>query len=219
MDSPAISPSERAQFQQRQISLWYAMLLTGVVGASYIPLAYWGVDGLILCVWLVLVGLSLLHEQLLIAGILIACGIIGSLGADLPLSTMQRQAATEESNVATDAGDLVILLALVLGSLIFLTAVAVWACHSMHRDIAWACRLFGLDGTAATLERGQFSISNLLGMITLLCVALLPLFYGGVANGLAFAPIVLAAGVLIRYRNFHVTLLIMLAVAALSLIV
>ena len=58
MDSPAISPSDRAQLQQRQMSLWYAMLLTGVVGASYIPLAYWGIDGLLLCVWLVLVGLA-----------------------------------------------------------------------------------------------------------------------------------------------------------------
>ena len=75
-----------------------------------------------------------------------------------------------------------------------------------------------MDGTAAKLERDQFTISNLFGIITLACLALLPLFYGGVANGLVFAPIILAAGVLILFRNFQVALLIVLAAAAFSLI-
>lgn len=197
--------SDEIRRRNNQISLWYTMLLTGVICGAYMPLAYWGFDGVFLSVWIGAIGLALMHEFLLPAGVLIVVGIVSSIGADLPLSSIQEQSVAAP-NQDFQPGDLVIPIAATFGTGIFLMAAIAWVATTMPQDVRrFLHAVFGSDEFTG-LQPGQFTLFHLLGLMTVVSLAAAPVFYGGLAAGFSTSPLILLGGMLMVYRKFGLAL-------------
>lgn len=121
-----LNPPTEIQRREGQLSLFYVMLLMGVVCGSFMPLAYWGGHGSLLCLWMIVVGLALIHEQLIVASMFILLGIVFSMGVELPMTEAQEQMA-----LVTDhgplVGDIIFRVALFVACGVFLSVAIVWA--------------------------------------------------------------------------------------------
>lgn len=196
------SATDENQSRNRQVSLWYTALLTGVTSAAYMPLAYWGFNGILLSLWVAAIGLALLHEFLLPAGVLISLGILISTRFELPLSSVQR--ATLESPHASEfaPSDLVIPIASTFGIGIVLAAGVAWLLTTMPQDVQRLLRSIAGADEFTGLQAGQFSLFHLLGLLTVACLAVAPIFYGGLAAGFSKSPLILLGGMLAVYRRY-----------------
>ena len=166
------------------------------------PLAYWGYNGIILSVWIAAIGLALLHEFLLPAGVLISIGIIIATRFELPLSTVQRATIEGQDPTASTPGDFVIPIAITFGLGIFLTAVIAWAMTTMPQDVRRILRSLFEDDEFTGLQAGQFSMFHLVGLLTVACLAVAPISYGGLAAGFSKSPLILLGGMLAVYRRY-----------------
>jgi hypothetical protein len=176
-------------------------MLTGVVSAAYMPLAYWGLDGIFLCIWIAAIGLTLLHEFLVPAASLILLGILVSTRFELPLSTLQRQ-SIESPNSGFEPGDLVIPIAATFGFGVVLMAAIAWAMTTMPNDVKQFIKSFDTRAHFSGLQAAQFSLYHLLGLMTVICLAAAPIFYGGLAAGFSKSPLILLGGMLAVYRRY-----------------
>lgn len=203
MNTQAISHSTNDEIRRRnkQISLWYTMLLTGVVCGAYMPLAYWGFDGILLSIWIGAIGLTLMHEFLLPAGVLIIVGILSSMDTELPLSSIQEQTVVSPST-GIAPGDLVIPLATIFGVGVFVMAAIAWLLTSMPQDVRRAINALAPIDEFSGLQAAQFSLFHLVGLMTVVCLAAVPVFYGGMAAGFSASPLIMLSGMLAVYRKY-----------------
>jgi|GEM_PF-5277077 len=177
------------------------MLLTGVISAAYMPLAYWGFDGILLCFWIGAIGLALMHELLLPAGFLIGLGILVSTHFELPLSSVQRATAANPSSEMAPS-DLVIPIAIFFAVGIFLAGAIAWILTAMPNDVRRLMQSLDATGEFSGLQAAQFSLYHLLGLMTVICLAAAPVFYGGLAAGFSKSPLILLGGMLIVYKRY-----------------
>ena len=176
------------------------MLLTGVISAAYMPLAYWGFDGILLGVWIAAIGLALMHELLLPAGFLIGLGILVSTHFELPLSSVQRATMASPSSEMSPS-DLVIPIAIFFAVGIFLAGAIAWVLTAMPQDVRRLIQSLDATGEFTGLQAAQFSLYHLLGLMTVVCFAAAPIFYGGLAAGFSKSPLILLGGMLLVYKR------------------
>ena len=176
------------------------MLLTGVISAAYMPLAYWGFDGILLGVWIAAIGLALMHELLLPAGFLIGLGILVSTHFELPLSSVQRATMASPSSEMSPS-DLVIPIAIFFAVGIFLAGAIAWVLTAMPQDVRRLIQSLDATGEFTGLQAAQFSLYHLLGLMTVVCLAAAPIFYGGLAAGFSKSPLILLGGMLLVYKR------------------
>lgn len=165
------------------------------------PLAYWGFAGVYLSIWIAAIGLALLHEFLLPAGFLIGLGILVATHFELPLSSVQRETVASPNSEMSPA-DLVIPIAIFFGVGIFLAGAIAWMLTAMPQDLQRMIRSFDTTGEFSGLQAAQFSLYHLLGLMTVICLAAAPIFYGGLAAGFSKSPLILLGGMLIVYRKY-----------------
>ena len=177
------------------------MLLTGVISAAYMPLAYWGFDGILLGVWIAAIGLALMHELLLPAGFLIGLGILVSTHFELPLSSVQRATMASPSSEMSPS-DLVIPIAIFFAVGIFLAGAIAWVLTAMPQDVRRLIQSLDATGEFTGLQAAQFSLYHLLGLMTVVCLAAAPIFYGGLASGFSKSPLILLGGMLLVYKRY-----------------
>ncbi len=202
MNSAITHAPDDIRQRNNQISLWYTMMLTGVICGAYMPLAYWGFDGMLLSIWMGVVGLALMHGYVVEASGVIVLGILCSVNVELPLSSIQQQTIASP-NSGMQPTDLIIPLAGIFGVGIFAMAAIAWAMTTMPQDVQRAIRsLLGSDGDFTGLQPAQFSLFHLLGLMTVVCLAAAPVFYGGMAAGFSTSPLILLGGMLLVYRKY-----------------
>ena len=188
-------PSTPNQGQRRRFSLAYVLWLNGIMAASFLPLSYWGWSGCLVCGWLLAIGLCLLHDKYLIAGVLVIAGIILSPSLDEYLGTI----AHRRPDSAAVSGELILVVFATITCCITLVAVGVWFSRStplgMKRVMAET--LAQNLAPSNRLRSQQISLGQMLGLLTATCVALIPIKYLGFVQGTLVAPFLMATGALL----------------------
>ena len=205
MDAPiAHSNVEVKSVLPLQFPLSFYFYLLGIVGGSLIPLNYWGVSGVWLCLWMAGIGLSLLFERFLIAIVLIGLGILSA-----PLFEDMLAAPTAQSSVVT--------VEWIFGSFAFLTvaivlfAVGVWIYEATPLGVVRVLRSYALSSSPDGLTERQFSMFNLMGVATTVCLASVPVTYLGFHDGSLFIPWIALSGGLVAFGQYRLALLSCLA--------
>lgn len=198
------SPLEAsAPHHRRQFSLIYLLGIVGVIAAAMIPLTHLGSSGLILAIWLVVVGTMLLHGVFYPAIVLIVFGVLCAPAYEERLIKLPQRPPTQ-SLVTTEMlfGALSVVA---LG--IVLVAVVVWwrestpvgANRVLSQILSQRLRNDDLKDT-------QLSIANIFGFSAAACFAMVPIFYLGFEAGSLISPFIVLTGTMIMYGKFRAAL-------------
>ena len=83
-----------------------------------------------------------------------------------------------------------------------LAAGVAWLLTTMPQDVQRLLRSIAGADEFTGLQAGQFSLFHLLGLLTVACLAVAPIFYGGLAAGFSKSPLILLGGMLAVYRRY-----------------
>jgi hypothetical protein len=96
----------------------------------------------------------------------------------------------------------VIPIAATFGFGVVLMAAIAWAMTTMPNDVKQFIKSFDTRAHFSGLQAAQFSLYHLLGLMTVICLAAAPIFYGGLAAGFSKSPLILLGGMLAVYRRY-----------------